>query len=628
METNAIQIKKLETEIKQTEKTLKMDKEHLEFAEKSVNITSAKLSKQGIPTLTLKHIVDTGKIAYDETKDIAEKSKAMDEIGMQKIYCGASIDVFLSYIKDYVRYTNDVKQSEATLAKLKQDLESLKTKKEETKVTESSVPEVSGHLYPVKKVVEWTQKLDFWNAELDKFIEKIEKTDINIDITWLCKKCEWICRKINYALAVLRYEIIKVLGSLYKQVQDYLPMLEVVTKVPTLTTVVSWATGIIDLFLGPYKIIIQFIQDFMTYTPPLISSATSLVAKAASVPPLILSRVNIVAEDKTTGEQKEIAEVYKQYLKIEMEPITLADIMGGGEGAKKPAIAEFSGNKQQYALLENRMATVESQLEQLWETFKSEIAKTYNGTSKENLPNIRTKYPTKLNMMVKTKVNEGSDFIDFQAYYLAGEINSYLDESFTALKVYEMSKAEEKFNKAKAKAVKKAENAVAKAKKAKQAAAKREQAAAAHILDDKIIAEAEQAQREADMAQAEAEQALQEVNKEHFSFQIPWGKTFNSNQYPVYANITPRWFKEEVVDGGVYMSDLWDMVQMYYTQLESKKPSAKKLAKAALYIGFLKQFSSVYPYIDTFLKQAKTLISSQVQIAQEESELNKRSIFK
>lgn len=628
METNAIQIKKLETEIKQTEKTLKMDKEHLEFAEKSVNITSAKFSKQGIPTPTLKHIVDTGKVAYDETKDIAERSKAMNEIGLLKNYWGSSIDLFLSYIKDYVRYTNDVKQSEATLAKLKQDLKALKTKKEEKKVTESSVPEVSGHLYPVKKVVEWTQELDFWNTVLDKFIEQIEKTDINIDITWLCKKCEWVCRKINYALAILRYEIIKVLGSLYKQAQDYLPLLEVVTKVPTLTTVVSWSTGIINLFLVPYKIIIQFIQDFLTYTPPLISSATSLVAKAAIIPPLILSRVNFVAEDKKTGEKKEIAEVYKQYLKIEMEPITLADIMGGGEGVKKPAIAEFSGNKQQYALLEKRMATVESQLEQLWETFKSEIAKTYNGKSKEKLPNIRTHYPTKLNMMVQTKVNEESAFIDFKAYYLAGEINAYLDENYAALQVYEMSKAEEKFNKLKAKAEKKAERAVAKAKKAKQAAAKREKAAAAHILDDKIIAEAEQAQRDADMAQAEAEQALQEVNKEQFNFQIPWGTTFNSNQYPLYANITPRWFKEEIVDGGIYMSDLWDMVQMYYTQLESKKPSAKKLAKSALYIGFLKQFSSVYPYIDTFLKQAKTLISSQVQIAQEESELNKRSIFK
>ena len=98
METNAIQIKKLETEIKQAEKTLKMDKEHLEFAEKSVNITSAKLAKQGISTPTLKHIVDTGKIAYDDTKDIAEKSRAMDEIGLQKIYCGASIDVFLSIV--------------------------------------------------------------------------------------------------------------------------------------------------------------------------------------------------------------------------------------------------------------------------------------------------------------------------------------------------------------------------------------------------------------------------------------------------------------------------------------------------------------------------------------------------
>ena len=628
METNAIQIKKLETEIKQMKKTLKMDKEHLEFAEKSVNITSAKLAKTGVPTPELKFIVDTGKIAYDENKDVEERSKAVNAISMKKLYYGTSLDVFLSYIKDYVRYTNDVKQSEAALAKLEQDLQKLKTKKEEKKVTAASTPEVTGHLYPVKKVVEWTQKLDFWNAELDKFIEKIEQTDINIDITWLCKKCEWICRKINYALAVLRYEIIKVLGSLYKQVQDYLPMLEVVTEVPTLTTVVSWATGIINLFLGPYKIIIQFIQDFMTYTPPLISSAASLVGKAAIIPPLILSRVNFVAEDKESGEQKEIAEVYKQYLNIKMEPITLADIMGGGEGVKKPAIAEFSGNKQQYEILQNRMDTVESQLEQLWETFKAEIAKTYNGTAKENLSSVRAKYPTKLSMIVQTKVNEDQEFVDLQAYYIGGEVNDYLDESFTALKVYEMTKAEEKFNKAKAKAVKKAEAAVAKAKKARQAAAKREQAAAAHILDDKIIAEAEQAQRDADMAQAEADQALQEINQQRFQFQIPWGKTFNSNQYPVYANITPRWFKEEIVDGGKYMVDLWDMVQMYYTQLGSKRPSAKKMAQGALYIGFLKQFSSVYPYIDTFLEQAKALIDTQVKVAQEESDLNKRSIFK
>ena len=616
METNAIELKRIETEIKQWEKQLKMDSGFMETAEKAVNIESSRLHSKGFSTQEIKEVVDFGKKAYDETLSIEERAKAQAMVtSYQNVYT-PNLDRLLSYLQEYIRRSNDVEQCNTTLAKLRQEKEQLKTKKEEKKVTENTVPEVEGHLYPVKMVVKWTEKLDFWNAELDKFIEKIEQTDINIDITWLCKKCEWICRKINYALAVLRYEIIKVLGSLYKQVQDYLPMLEVVTKIPSLTTVVSWAKGIINLFLGPYKVLIQFIQDFMTYTPPLISSAASLVGKTASIPPLILSRVNIVAQDKESGEQKEIAEVYKQYMKIEMEPITLADIMGGADGIKKPAVAEFTGNKKQYEMLENKLDVNEVKLINTWQTFQEQLKQATQQANIENLPWIQAQYCDRINFIAKD---------NFDEYYIEGGYNCVKSEMETASIVYEMIKERERAEKAKQKAIDKARQAQNKAKKAKQAADKRDKAAAAHILDDDIIEQARQAQADAEQAQAEANAAMREAESMGTFVEVPWGKYFNSTRFPVYPIVTTRSFAG-IATGGEAFAGLFEELQEHYYNMYAPKGKIKKIRPEL--ISFMMSFVPAYPFIEPCLNKIKDLTKERIEITQQASDLNKRSIFK
>ena len=96
--------------------------------------------------------------------------------------------------------------------------------------------------------------------------------------------------------------------------------------------------------------IIQFIQDFMTYTPPLISEATSLVGNVATIPVKmlgILGRINVLADDKQSGQAKNIVDVYSQYINIKMEKISIGDVMGGSE-PEKPVFAQFNGNEKVY----------------------------------------------------------------------------------------------------------------------------------------------------------------------------------------------------------------------------------------------------------------------------------------
>ncbi len=231
---------------------------------------------------------------------------------------------------------------------------------------EEEVVTQDGHLYPVKLVTNWTTSLKRYNAQLDDFIAKIEALDpLKINMTWLCKKCEAFCRRINYGLALLRYQIIKTLNAIYKQATTFSSALDPIVNfnATDILQCLDWVKSVIAFFAGPYEKIVQFFVDFTTYTPPLISEATTLVAKTATVPIKLMTKIELVADGKD-GVQKQLAEAYKEYINLEMETISLADVTGSVPD--KPVYAQFNGNKEQYENLKIESETLALQISNIW----------------------------------------------------------------------------------------------------------------------------------------------------------------------------------------------------------------------------------------------------------------------
>lgn len=585
-----------DTKIKNYKKYLKEAQKNMEAAEKSLNSGSYKLvSKYGMQTKDVKTIVDAGKIAYYPSA--SEEDRAFNNmIVTQWTNVYDHLDLIIEPLKDYGQSKYEVEYWQSEIDKA--EAESKAPLQGTVVYEEQPLPEQEGHVYPVKLVQGWTNQLNYWNSVLDEFMKKLDTMSFDIDMTWLCKKCEWICRKINYALAMLRYTIIKTLSGMFKQAQDVMSLVDPIVNMSVTSpdACVGWVTNTIGMFMKPYMTIVTFIQDFMTYTPPLVEAAATLVGTAAQVPAKVLSRVNFVAEDKN-GEKKELAEVYKQYIDIHMDPITLGDVMGGG--VEKPQIAQYSANAQQHDILTNKMQTSEMLIEEWWQNFQKQIKETY----KEDTIWIEQQWPAKINFIAKD---------NFDNYYLEKQ-NSVQDETTVALLVYEIAEARETAEKAKQKAIQKAE-------KAQKLAARNEQLAAKHILDDNAIKEAEQAKLEAD-------EAVQKAKNATVSVDIPWGDYFNTNRYPVYPIITTKSLQGIATGGELYVG-LLDTLITYYQNVYGEKGNAKVIAKTVNYITFLNAFKDAYPFIPDELDKLKELVIQYDKTKHEISDLNKRSIFK
>ena len=619
MKTNTVIVKELDKQIKQNEKQLKMSEDYLSTSEKAVNQESAKLSKQGYSTSLLKEYVDIAKNANNNLSTVEEISKYKNKLTVMDLKY-PDFKLLGNYVKDYMKYKNDVDTYTTNIKKLETEKEKLQNSDNDGKqLTEEDVPKADGHLYPVALVVKCTNKLKYWNNLLDKYIEKVENTDVNVNLTWLLKKIEWLCRKINYGLAMLRYYIVKSMGALYQKIQDNIPPLKILTSinVADLPSVVNLGKCIIDFFTKPYKVLVDFVVDFATYTPPLVSNAATLVGKTATVPVKWLGMINFVAEDKESGEQKHLAEVYKQYINLKMESISLTDLKNSSS-EKKPGMAEFSGNKAQYDNLSQEADIIDSQTEQAWRDFINSINSTYNSFN-GRVPYIRARYIEKINWIVQNVINP---------YYIEANYNKEMMWNEIGQIVYEQEKLNSKLEKAKQKAVEKAEEAQKKAEKARKAAEKRDQAAAAHILDDEIVREAEESLAEANKAKAEADKALQEANSIDTTADIPWGTIFNSTKYPVYAYISSETLPSELADGMQYLSNLKDSLIAYYDSMYGPKTSGRTTSKLQPYVDFIKTFSSVYPCVDELLATLADCSNAKKHVTEEMNKLNRRSIFK
>lgn len=257
--------------------------------------------------------------------------------------------------------------NELLTEELEKEKANLSAPSEDTKVeTKTEPPSQEGHLYPVTLVSNWTNKLKQYNKQMDDFLADIDKLSVNVDLTWLCKKVEAFCRKINYAIAMVRYEIIKGLSAIYKQANVFSNMIDPIANFnPTdIFACLGWVKNVIKFFLGPYLIVIQFISDFMTYTPPLVAEAGKLVGKAATVPIHLINTIHFVADGKD-GEQKELAQAMSEYCNIQAEPITLGDVMGGSP--QKPTMESSNFTAKQKELYEKQKETAMAKVLQAWQ---------------------------------------------------------------------------------------------------------------------------------------------------------------------------------------------------------------------------------------------------------------------
>jgi hypothetical protein len=275
-------------------------------------------------------------------------------------------------------------------------------------------------------MVTWaTAKLKQYNAQLESFMNNLNTLNVNIDVSWLCQKVEAFCRRINNALALLRYQIVKGLSKVFEQANVFKQYIDPIANFnPTdIFSCLGWVKNVIKYFLGPYMVVVQFIQDFMTYTPPLVSEAAKLVVNTASVPVVVASKLDVTLQTKkkaseenekkqggkpanttiskavddevqgkassesavssavnkeVSGEDTDaaIVEMYKDDMEIKFEPITLGDVMGGG--AEEPKPKENATKAKKKDLYEKQAKTDKQLADKEWDDLVKEIQQVHD----------------------------------------------------------------------------------------------------------------------------------------------------------------------------------------------------------------------------------------------------------
>lgn len=129
--------------------------------------------------------------------------------------------------------------------------------------------------------------------------------------------------------------------------------------------------------------IVTFIQDFMTYTPPLISEATQLVSKITSIPGKITGKIQLVAQSCIDDTQKQLAQALSESIQIKMDPITLGDVMNGPGERPKYDNTDKSQQKQT-EITQIKLNNVQQETTSLWQTMVDEINKKYNEIQSNN----------------------------------------------------------------------------------------------------------------------------------------------------------------------------------------------------------------------------------------------------
>ena len=506
---------------------------------------------------------------YIENKTIYQSGRETDVVKKQQNY-----ELYMSILdmefpmNKAAQLDTDIETiwvREDDVAQLQADIDSRKTKQKEvkkakvttTEQSDSIVP-VVGHIYPVNGVKALIKKLKEYNARMDAFIERIENLDpVKIDVTWICQKCEAFCRRINYMLALLRYEIIKGLNGMYQDAKKYVEIIAPIAEFnPTdILGCLGWVKDVIKFFLKPYMYIITFIQDFFTYTPQLISESTQLVAKAAAVPALLTTKLQLVATSSLDGTKKDVVDAFSESIKLKMEPITLGDITGG-PGAKP------TYNSSNNAAQQKQMDTTQKQIDNIdqsntnvWDTMVQQIIDKYDEIALDN-NHVQHNELWNTYVLWPEKANSIGDPAKCHYYYYGkkgltpGTNRYWMKEIFGA---HGYSKPEEYY-----------------------------------------------------------------------------GKKFNNSAYPIYPVFTPETLELKLSDSKDDFKDtMYNYVVGYYKYQGSSKKSERNVAQEyVVYVEFLKSFNSLFPCIDTTLKQIQTDAQKQKDLKQKLKEQGKVSVFK
>ena len=183
-----------------------------------------------------------------------------------------------------------------------------------------------GHLYPVSLVDGWTKELKSYNTVLEKYIEQFNEINLdNVDRTWLRKQVEKFVTWLKDKLNKLRQKIIDGLKGMIQPIKEFLTLIEPIVNISiSLDTVVSWAMSVISFFMKPYMTVVQFMSDFASYTPPLISEAGSLAGNVATVPGAINAKVNELQGEGSDIIKEEIANAVAG---VAFEPPSMGDVM-------------------------------------------------------------------------------------------------------------------------------------------------------------------------------------------------------------------------------------------------------------------------------------------------------------
>lgn len=362
----------------------------------AIEVTTKKLKAKEIPESDINNFISaTYNSVWPETNENQKASSQDTIVNLYNKYDEKGIGALTEPVQGKAFAEWDLKEKQVDLDALNTNDKSTGQKaQEESQPKEVTDAEQQGHLYPIKLVTTWTNKLKQYNKQLDDFIDGINEIPVTVDLTWLCKKIEAFCRRINYALALLRYEILKTMSQAYKQANILSKYIDPIINIQPLNILkcVEWAMNVLKFFLGPYETVLTFIKDFMTYTPPLVSEAGKLVGNVATMPAKLISKidVNVEASGKD-GEKKQIAEVYKEYIDIKFEPITMGEILGGGP--EKPTYETANMTSQQKQIYDQQLQTCKTKIAQAWDDLISKV--NAPGTYKD----VWVGWPTKYNKL-------------------------------------------------------------------------------------------------------------------------------------------------------------------------------------------------------------------------------------
>lgn len=603
-------INEIKQEIKTKEAELKQASKDEKKYKKEVEVNSYNLVKDNyIDTQSLNMYVKHGEIYYDNLKTEDERSKAgfsVNEVCMAM--WPRTINVF-NPLQLYVEAKNKQVTLEAEIEKLRIDLTTAQmetpAEEEDASAGQEEIPDGTGHLYPIAKVVQWTNDLKAKNKELEQFLKMLDDLDININITWLLKKIEWMCRKINYGLALLRWEILKVLSKVFKQASGYMSAVSSIANFSpgNILGCLGFVKDVVKQYLFPYMTVIQFIIDFMTYTPPLVEEAAKTASLCAQIPFKLLSRIQLVADDEN-GEAKPLIEVYKKYINVKFEKITIADCMS--DPGPKPAMAEFSVNKDLYNLYKTQKDSIVLQIDDAWQEMCTGF-KTYK--DQKSTATFQTPY------ILGCFTEEAN--LD-ELVYVGGGYKKDMTVREAAPIVYELDKLQKKQDKLHEKAVKAQEKAQALAKRNMTLAAK-------NILDDSAVQEAVKAQQEADAAALELQQNEQSGK---YVATIPWGTDFNASKYEVKDYLSAYGFGKKMAEDDQTNSLFASYVKTYFELVAKGKDNTKRAKECLEFVEFMKKFDVQYPGITTCLDKLKELYEKYNKTTKDMNQLNRRSIFK